>query len=120
MHVSYNYTTNNKNLSRLERFKYSSRSQVCIKSKFKLIYLKELNLRINKILKKKKKKNCLYQLILLLYSSVLLMILLGMLKALVCTLNSSNVEILINFLLTDFWQSAINNSFYRNLEKYAM
>lgn len=48
------------------------------------------------------------------------MILLGMSKALVCTVNSSNVEILINFLLTDFWQSAINNLFYGNLEKYAM
>ncbi|XP_035727344.1 odorant receptor 13a-like [Vespa mandarinia] len=53
-------------------------------------------------------------------SSVLLMILLGMSKTLVCTVNSSNVEILINFLLTDFWQSAINNLFYRNLEKYAI
>ncbi|XP_047370314.1 odorant receptor 13a-like [Vespa velutina] len=53
-------------------------------------------------------------------SSVLLMILLGMSKTLVCTVNSSNVEILINFLLTDFWQYATNNLFYRNLEKYAI
>ncbi|KAI4484766.1 hypothetical protein M0804_007332 [Polistes exclamans] len=53
-------------------------------------------------------------------SSVLLMILLGISKALVCTINSNNVEILINFLLTEFWEYAINNTSYRNLEKYAM
>ncbi|XP_014616985.1 PREDICTED: LOW QUALITY PROTEIN: uncharacterized protein LOC106794079 [Polistes canadensis] len=53
-------------------------------------------------------------------SSVLLMILLGISKALVCTINSTNVEILINFLLTEFWEYAINNTSYRNLEKYAM
>ncbi|KAI4487090.1 hypothetical protein M0802_012044 [Mischocyttarus mexicanus] len=53
-------------------------------------------------------------------SSVLLMILLGISKALVCTINGTNLEILINFLLTEFWQSAISNTSYRNLETYAM
>ncbi|XP_015183021.1 PREDICTED: odorant receptor 49b-like [Polistes dominula] len=53
-------------------------------------------------------------------SSVLLMILLGISKALVCTINSTDVEILINFLLTEFWEYAINNTSYNNLGKYAM
>ncbi|KAK2579408.1 hypothetical protein KPH14_003266 [Odynerus spinipes] len=53
-------------------------------------------------------------------SSVLLMMLLGMLKTLACTVNSNNIETLIHFLLTDFWQSAASNPFYRCLEKYAI